>query len=65
MVECTRSKEGNVETGSEAPIHVFVDDVVCFTADETGFEEVVAELRDAGIGCSVVGTCDSSIRGTE
>lgn len=35
MVERTGFKEGDVETGCEAPVHVLVDDVICFAADET------------------------------
>jgi hypothetical protein len=65
MVECTRFEEGNVETGSKAPVHIFVYYVVRFAANETGFEEVVAELGDARIRSSMVGTCDSSVGGTE
>lgn len=50
------SEEGNVETGCKAVVHVFVDDVICFAADDAGFEKVRADLGDARIGSSSVST---------
>jgi hypothetical protein len=35
MIKGTGFKERDVETGSETSVHVFVDDVIGFTADET------------------------------
>ena len=61
MIQGPGSVECNVQTGGEAPVHVLVDNIVSLAADETGFEEVVADLRDAGIGCAVICVCNGSI----
>ena len=61
MIERTRLEERDIQTGREAIVHVFVDNVICFASDETGFEEIVAELTDAGIGSATVCAGDSSI----
>jgi hypothetical protein len=65
VVEGTGFEKGNIEAGGEVVVHVLVDDVVCFTADESGFEKVVGELADEGVGGSGVGSCDDCIGGSE
>jgi hypothetical protein len=61
VVESAGFEEGDIEAGSEIVVHVLVDNVVCFTADESGFEKVVGELADEGVRGSGVGSCHDCV----
>jgi hypothetical protein len=61
MVESSGLEKGNVKARCEIVVHVLVDNVVCFTADESRFEKVIGELADEGVRSSGVGSCDDCV----
>lgn len=65
VVERTGFEEGYVKARGEFSVHVFVNDVICFTTYDAGFEEIVGKLANEGVWCSGVGPCDDGIGRSE